>query len=146
MLAKFLASLKFNDPGRLNAAVFVRLKISTRNSKLFSLLMVFFASGTTLASARSYQNLAKASNSVAAEASSLRKSPTINTASDANRVALYKVLGAYDVALGKALPLPTYSYKLQQGTLDAAWKTVAKRDEEEAVRATATAAAAPVGP
>jgi hypothetical protein len=27
MLAKFLASLKFNDPGRLNAAVLVTLKI-----------------------------------------------------------------------------------------------------------------------
>src|SRR5204862_3517059 len=32
MLAKFLASRKFNDPGRLNAAVLVRLNASARTS------------------------------------------------------------------------------------------------------------------
>jgi hypothetical protein len=34
------------------------------------------------------------------------------------------VLGAYDAALAKALPLPGYSYKLLQKKLHEAWASV----------------------
>lgn len=115
-------------------------------SRLFSVLVLFFVAGTTLTTARIYQALAKAANKVFEQASALRKEATANTVSDVGKITLYKILGAYDTALAKALPLPTYSYTLQQSRLNAAWTRVgelegeARRSESQGANAPAESA------
>jgi hypothetical protein len=39
------------------------------------------------------------------------------------------VIGTYDSALSKGLPLPGYTYKLLQKRLNTAWATVLNREE-----------------
>lgn len=84
-------------------------------SKLFATLLLFFVAGSTMASARSYHALAQTAGHVTEQASVLRKSP------DVTWIAIYRVLSAYDTALAKAPPLPSYVYKTMQEKLQAAW-------------------------
>lgn len=93
-------------------------------SKLFATLLLFFISGSTLSSARSYQSLAQTSKIVADEAARLRKSSVFDP------VSFYKLLSSYDAALIQARPLPSYSYKLLQGKLNEAYGQVIAREEK----------------
>lgn len=87
-------------------------------SRLFSLLVIFFLVGSTLANARNYHALARAATQIIERASRLRRQAAVEA------VELYKVLSAYDSALAKAPPIPTYAYKILQKRLTTAWDEV----------------------
>jgi hypothetical protein len=92
-------------------------------SRLFSALILFFLTNATFATARSYHSLAKTANETFKHAGSLCKETSKNI-TEANHIMFYKVLGAYDSALAKAPPLPTYTYVRRQAQRNAAWANV----------------------
>ena len=82
--------------------------------RLFAALLVFFLSGTTMTSARSYHSLGAAADKVATRADKLRRH-------EVDPIDLYKLMSAYDCALAKALPIPSYVYRHMQPKLQAVW-------------------------
>lgn len=87
-------------------------------SKLFSTLLLFFVSGSTLGTARAFQSLSTAATNVMRLAVSLLKTSPVDP------IGLYRVLSTYDAALAKSPPLPGYTYRFLQKKLNASWEAV----------------------
>lgn len=93
-------------------------------SRLFSTLLVFFLSGSAMASARGFHSLTDTAGKVMKHAAELRRG-------DVDPIELYKVLAMYDAALSKTPPIPSYIYRWMQKQLQDAWDAAVPQEDQE---------------
>jgi len=89
---------------------------SQQAAKVFSTLLVFFASGTLATLWSSYRSLAGSAKTAFEKCDSIRANPS------PTQIDIYLAVGPYDSAVAKAPPLPSAAYIIRRGRLNEAWE------------------------
>lgn len=87
-------------------------------AKAAATLLVFFATGTFAERWRAFESLAKAAGATFDRCEAL-------TRSNPSELDVVLAITGYDLALGRAPPLPSFIYRLKRPALHEAWKSVA---------------------